>query len=121
MTKWPLCFPLTIFVLLFLTATMSLEAQQRVVSGKVVLADDGSALPGVNIVERGTTNGTVTDFNGRYQISIGQNATLVFSFVGFITQEIALGGESALDVILKSDIIALQEIVVTGYGTQDKK
>src|SRR5258708_39277972 len=77
-------------------------AQQRTVSGKVTSADDGSAVPGVNILEKGTTNGTATDANGEYKISIGNNAILVFSFVGYKTQEIEVGAQSTVNVTLVS-------------------
>ncbi|MCE7864688.1 MAG: SusC/RagA family TonB-linked outer membrane protein [Bacteroidetes bacterium CHB5] len=94
---------------------------QQTVSGRVTAADDGSGIPGVNILEKGTTNGTVTDFNGNYQISVGANATLVFSFVGYTTQEVSVGGQSVVNVSMLSDVTALSEVVVVGYGSQDKK
>ncbi len=96
-------------------------AQERTVSGKVKSSDDGSGIPGVNILEKGTTNGTVTDTDGNYTISVGANATLVFSFVGYTTQEVAVGSQTSLDVTLGSDVTSLSEVVVVGYGTQDKK
>ncbi|MCU0357585.1 MAG: TonB-dependent receptor plug domain-containing protein [Cyclobacteriaceae bacterium] len=96
-------------------------AQQRTVTGKVTSADDNSPVPGVNILEKGTSNGTATDANGNYTISVGPNATLVFTFVGFATKEEAVGARSVIDVSLTSDVTALSEIVVTGYGTQEKK
>jgi TonB-linked SusC/RagA family outer membrane protein len=96
-------------------------AQERSVSGKVKSSDDGSGIPGVNILEKGTTNGTVTDADGSFTINVGANATLVFSFVGYATQEVAVGSQTSLDVSLKSDITSLSEVVVVGYGTQDKK
>ena len=102
-------------------ATLVGFAQERSVSGKVKSSDDGSGIPGVNILEKGTTNGTVTDADGSFTISVGANATLVFSFVGFATQEVAVGSQTSLDVSLKSDITSLSEVVVVGYGTQDKK
>ncbi|GIL24053.1 MAG: SusC/RagA family TonB-linked outer membrane protein [Bacteroidota bacterium] len=94
---------------------------QQTITGKVTAADDGSGIPGVNILEKGTTNGTVTDFNGNYQISVGANATLVFSFVGYTTQEVSVGGQSVVNVSMQSDVTALSEVVVVGYGSQDKK
>ncbi len=95
-------------------------AQQRV-TGKVTAAEDGSGVPGVNIIEKGTTNGTTTDFDGNYAISVGNNATLVFSFIGFVTQEASVGSRTSLDISLASDVTALSEVVVIGYGTQEKK
>lgn len=96
------------------------SAQTTKVSGKVT-DDTGEPLPGVNVVEKGTTNGTVTDISGNYSISVDQNATLVFSFVGYLSQEVGLGGRSAIDVELAPDVQQLSEVVVVGYGTQEKK
>jgi TonB-dependent SusC/RagA subfamily outer membrane receptor len=92
-------------------------AQERSVSGKVKSSDDGSGIPGVNILEKGTTNGTVTDADGSFTISVGANATLVFSFVGYATQEVAVGSQTSLDVSLAADITSLSEVVVIGYGS----
>jgi iron complex outermembrane receptor protein len=108
------------FLTLGLLLTGFAAMSQTTVSGKVS-ADDGTALPGVNIVEKGTSNGTVTDADGNYRISVGADATLVFSFVGFLSQEIAVGGRSTIDVTLASDVTSLSEVVVTGYGTQERK
>ncbi len=94
---------------------------QQSVSGKVTAADDGSGIPGVNILEKGTSNGTVTDSDGNFRISVGSNATLVFSFVGYASQEVSVGSQSTLNVSLQSDVTALSEVIVTGYGTQEKK
>ena len=100
--------------------TMAL-AQGRTVSGKVTSSDDGSAVPGVNILEKGTSNGTVSDADGNYRISVGDNATLVFSFVGYASQEVAVGAQSVINVTLASDVQALQEVVVIGYGQAEAK
>lgn len=108
------------FVILLLLAAFQGWSQTRV-TGTVTSGEDGTALPGVSILEKGTTNGTVTDVNGSYSISIGDNATLVFSFVGFTTQEVPVGGRTAIDVALTTDIIALNEVVVVGYGQQEQK
>ncbi|MBN8575754.1 MAG: SusC/RagA family TonB-linked outer membrane protein [Cytophagales bacterium] len=94
---------------------------QQSVTGKVTAADDGSGIPGVNVLEKGTSNGTVTDSDGNFRINVGANATLVFSFVGYATQEVAVGSQSSVNVSLLSDVTALSEVVVVGYGTQDKK
>jgi TonB-dependent starch-binding outer membrane protein SusC len=94
---------------------------QQSVSGKVTAADDGSGIPGVNILEKGTSNGTVSDADGNYRINVGANATLVFSFVGYSSQEVNVGSQSSVNVTLQSDVTALSEVVVTGYGTQEKK
>ncbi len=96
--------------------------QGRVVTGTVTEADTGDPIPGANVVVKGTSSGSVTDIDGKYSVNIGQDdAILVFSFVGFVTQEITVGNQSIIDVSLASDVTALSEVVVTGYGTQEKK
>ncbi len=91
------------------------------VSGKVT-GDDGAALPGVNVLVKGTTTGTTTDSNGNYKIEVPDGAvTLVFSFIGYATQEIAFEGRSTIDVVMAEDIQSLAEVVVVGYGTQEKR
>ncbi|MCE2995458.1 MAG: SusC/RagA family TonB-linked outer membrane protein [Cyclobacteriaceae bacterium] len=116
---------LYLFVRRYLAVMMMFGAAsafaQQSVSGKVTSSDDGSAIPGVNILEKGTSNGTVTDADGNFTISVGANATLVFSFVGYTPQEAAVGAQTTLNVTLQSDVTALSEVVVVGYGTQDKK
>ncbi|SKC78505.1 SusC/RagA family TonB-linked outer membrane protein [Ohtaekwangia koreensis] len=96
-------------------------AQERVISGKITSSEDGSALPGVNILVKGTTTGTVTDVNGNYTINAGPNATLVFTFIGFTSIEVETGSRSTVDVQLESDVKQLSEVVVVGYGTQVKQ
>ncbi|MBS1505331.1 MAG: SusC/RagA family TonB-linked outer membrane protein [Bacteroidetes bacterium] len=95
---------------------LSVWAQDRVVTGKLTSKDDGSALPGVNVVLKGTTNGTVTDSEGNYKIAVPAGATLVFSFIGMETQEVAVGERAILDVSLSSDVKQLSEVVVTIAG-----
>lgn len=99
----------------------ALFAQDRNVSGTVTDAQDGSGLPGVNVLVKGTTNGTTTDVEGSYTLSVPGNATLVFSFIGYAPQEILVGNQSAINIKLASDVQALEEVVVIGYGTQEKK
>ena len=106
---------------LLMCSTLVGFAQQRSVSGKVKSSDDGSVIPGVNILEKGTTNGTVSDADGSYTINVGANATLVFSFVGYVTQEVVAGSQTSVSVTLVSDVTSLSEVVVVGYGTQDKR
>lgn len=116
---------LYLFVRRYLAVVMVLGAfsafAQQSVSGKVTSSDDGSGIPGINILEKGTTNGTVSDAEGNFNISVGSNATLVFSFVGYTTQEVAVGSQSSIDVKMVSDVTSLSEVVVVGYGTQEKK
>lgn len=104
-----------------LALTLAL-AQDREVSGRVTAADDGAALPGVNVVLKGTTNGAVTDSDGQFKLSIpASGSVLVFSFVGYTNTEVVVGSQSLLDVQLAPDITQLSEVVVVGYGTQLKQ
>lgn len=96
-------------------------AQQRTVTGTVTSEDQG-ALPGVNIVVQGTTQGAVTDGQGNYSISVpGDDATLVFSFIGYSTQAVPVGNQTTINVLMVADVTSLDEIVVTAYATQKKK
>lgn len=95
--------------------------QDVTISGKV-LDDTGLPLPGVTVVLKGTTRGTSTNASGDYSLSVpASGGTLVFSFIGFSTQEVAIGNQSTVNVSLSTDTKALQEIVVVGYGTQEKR
>lgn len=95
--------------------------QQKTVSGRVTDAS-GEALPGVNIIEKGTLNGAISDFDGRYTISVASsNSVLVFSFVGYTSQELTVGSQTTVNVTLAESAIGLDEIVVVGYGTQQKR
>jgi TonB-linked SusC/RagA family outer membrane protein len=103
-------------------ASSELWAQERVISGRVTDADDGSGLPGVNVVLQGTTNGTVTDVNGNYSLSVpSTDGTLVFTFVGMATQEVPINGRTQIDVTLTSDVAQLSEVVVTALGLDREK
>src|SRR5690554_5936414 len=89
------------------------------VTGEVSSQENGELLPGVNILVKGTTIGTVTDMDGAYSIAVqDENATLVFSFIGYATQEVAINGRTVINVVLTPDYAALGEVVVIGYGTQ---
>ncbi|MBB6003346.1 TonB-dependent receptor [Arcicella rosea] len=101
--------------------SMGINAQDRTVTGKVTESGDASGLPGVSVAVKGTNRGTQTDVNGTYKISVPSNATLVFTFVGFTKQEIAVGSRSVVNVALISEMKALDEVVVIGYGTVKKK
>ena len=97
------------------------QAQQSVVSGRVI-DEDGEPLPGVTVMVKGTTNGTITDFDGNYTLSVSVSTPiLVFSFVGMKTQEINLDGRTTLKVTLEEEAIGLDEVVAIGYGTQKKE
>ena len=103
----------------FIILGASLGYAQQSLSGSVV--DGAGPLPGVTIIEKGTNNGTTSDFDGNYTLSTsGQDAVLVFTYIGFLTQEIPVGTSSTIDVQLIEDVQGLEEVVVTGYGTQKK-
>lgn len=110
-----------IAVLLLCIAAFSANAQSRTVSGKVTAADDGSGIPGVNILEKGSTNGTTTDSEGNYKINVGSGATLVFTFIGYATQEVGVENQTIINISLKTDVTSLTEVVVIGYGEIEKK
>ena len=94
--------------------------EEREVSGTVT-SDTGEPVPGVNVLVQGTTIGTVTDTNGSFTLSVPDDAkTLVFSFIGYQTQEVEIGEQSVVEVVLQEDITALSEVVVVGYGTQER-
>ena len=96
---------------------LSSWAQDRVVTGRVTAAEDGSALPGVNVVVKGTTNGSVTDSDGKYTLSIPSfGGSLVFSFIGLKTTEIPIAERTVIDVQLRLDVTQLSEVVITGTG-----
>lgn len=108
--------------LLFLPvfAFISVWAQAQV-RGTVTSQEDGMPLPGVSVIVSGTTQGTATDFDGNYVLeNVDKNATLVFSYIGFKTQQTQINGRSVLDVVLVVDAAALDEIVVTGYSRERK-
>ncbi len=97
-------------------------AQTKTVSGKVTAQDDNSSLPGVNVVVKGTSIGTTTDASGAFSLTTTEaSPTLVFSFIGYTKAEVAVGNRSTIDIQMASDIKALQEVVVTGYTTQNRR
>lgn len=101
----------------------ALQAQNVQITGNVTSADDGSPLPGVSVVVNGTTIGTVTNFNGDYELSVPQSASsLRFSFVGMKSQDVAIEGRTIIDLVMESDALDLGEVVVTALGvTKEKK
>src|SRR5690349_7115303 len=96
---------------LLIMLVFNLSAQERSISG-TVKDSGGAGIPGVNVLVKGTSNGTTSDSDGKYTISVGDGATLVFSFIGFQTKEVAVGAQSSVDVTLDEDIQQLSEVVV---------
>jgi TonB-dependent starch-binding outer membrane protein SusC len=115
------CLKWSFTLLLGLTVSWATQAQDRKVSGKVTDTETGTGMPAVTILVKGTSNGSNTDANGNYSINVPNNATLTFSFVGYSTQEVAVGNRSTINISLSADTKALQEVVVTGYAAQQKK
>jgi len=114
-------YRLLVVALLAFFIAGSAKAQEVVVNGKVQDASDGTALPGVNILEKGTTNGALTNSDGDFTIKVQKSSTLVISFVGYTPQEIAVGEQTSVKISLTPDITQLSEVVVIGYGTVEKK
>jgi iron complex outermembrane receptor protein len=96
-------------------------AQERTITGKVTSADDNMQLPGANILVKGSSSGTVTDADGQFSLAVGENTTLVISFVGYVSQEVAVGNQTVINISLMPDATSLAEVVVVGYGTVQKK
>jgi len=108
------------YIILTPDKEIELTTQQKSITGKVT-DESGLPLPGVTVRVKGTTLGTVTDIDGNYKIALKSNdVTLVFSFIGFTSQEIVTGGKTEVDVVLKESIHDIDEVVVVGYGTQKK-
>lgn len=108
--------------MLMLSTVFSLGvfAQEITLSGVVTSADDNQPLPGVTVVVKGTTNGTVTNFDGIYSLNVASDAILQYSFVGMKQQEISVDGRSQINVALEADAFDVEEVVVVGYGVQKK-
>ena len=102
----------TLMVVVALTFSIQVQAQDKTVSGQVTGADNGEGLPGVNILIKGTNTGSVSDFDGNYTLSTPDGAVLLFSFIGYVSQEVTVGTQSSIDVVLEADITTLSEIVV---------
>ena len=107
------------FIIVFLPLIL-LGQESIEITGSVLEDDTGMPLPGVNIVEKGTNNGTMTDFDGNYSIEVPEDAILVLSYIGYATKEIEVNGRNDIDIVLEQDAAALDEVVVVGYGVQKK-
>src|SRR5690349_18332520 len=117
-----LCRILPLFLVgVFLLSSSPGWAQERVVTGRVTSQDDGLGFPGVNIVVKGTSIGTVTDSDGKFSLSVpSPESVLVFSSIGYSITEVVVGAQTTVDVALVTDITSLAEVVVVGYGTTKK-
>lgn len=122
-THFCLC-RIALVALLLLPAISSLRAnpsQSKTITGVVTSATDGEPLIGVSVQVRETATGGITDMDGKYSVSAQQGQTLVFSYIGYQSQEIKVGTSSVINVVLKEDTEMLDEVVVVGYGVQKKK
>jgi TonB-dependent starch-binding outer membrane protein SusC len=106
-------------ILFFTLFSITVWSQTRIVTG--VVSDATGAIPSVSVMEKGTTNGVVTDLDGKFSFAVGKSAVLVFSFVGYIAQEVPVGTQNVFNITLTEDSKTLGEVVVVGYGTQKKK
>jgi TonB-linked SusC/RagA family outer membrane protein len=107
-------------MLFLLASAFSFALAQNTVSGQVTDNND-EGLPGVNVLVAGSTTGAITDIEGRYQITVPDDASLIFSFVGYESKEVRVGNQSIINVVLEESISSLDEVVVVGYGTVKKK
>jgi TonB-linked SusC/RagA family outer membrane protein len=108
--------------LMFFSFNQNLIAQEQTVTGTVTDSENGMPLPGVTVLEKGTSNGTSTDFDGNYSLEVADDATLIFSMVGFMKQEVPVNGQTTINLELAPDTEALDEVVVTSLGlTREKK
>lgn len=98
-----------------------LFAQEVTISGTVTSSEDGLPIPGVSVVQKGTSNGTITDFDGKYQLKVPRGSVVVFSFIGMKTQELAMGSAGVFNVKLLSETTGLDEVVVTALGVKRER
>ena len=104
-----------------LSSDWKLPTLEKTVSGRVIDGENGEPLPGVNVLAKSTTMGTVTDLDGNYKLTVGDDVQeLLFSSIGYVTEEVAINGRRTIDITLLPDIQSLSEVVVIGYGTQKK-
>ncbi|MDW7691166.1 TonB-dependent receptor [Flammeovirgaceae bacterium SG7u.111] len=110
----------TIFTTAISEVIEPINVLQKKVTGTVVTAEDQEPLPGVSVMIKGTSSGTVTNIDGAFSLEVADGAVLQFSFIGFKTQEVEVGDQSKLSIVLEADLEQLEEVVVVGYGTQTK-
>ena len=118
---WKMRRPLGLLFAWYLGCFSAL-AQERIVTGTITSTEDNSPIPGVNVLVKGSTTGTISDVDGKYSIQVpSENATLVFSFIGLQTEELAVGNQGAIDIAMLPDIEELSEVVVTAFGLEREK
>ena len=110
-----------LLALLFLFTGFQLFAQEKTITGTVTSADDGLPLPGANVVVKGETIGATTDFDGNFEIEVTPENILIISYVGFESQEVTVGNQETINVVLSANAESLSEIVLIGYGEQDRR
>lgn len=110
-----------LLVTMGLLCMIGMQAQKRTITGTVKDASDGSSLPGVSVVVKNTTHGTITSFDGTFSLEAEQGSTLSFSFIGYKTQEVVVEGNAKLNIILAQELQGVDEVVVIGYGVSKKK
>jgi TonB-linked SusC/RagA family outer membrane protein len=108
-------------LLLFLLASLTLSAQDVKLSGQVITNTDNTGLPGVNVVIKGTSRGTITDLDGRFSIELPSPSVIVFSFIGFKSQELLFNGQTSVQLVLEEEPKELSEVVVVGYQSVEKR
>lgn len=113
---------LLIMLLLLLAVSIQVDAQQRVITGTVTSGTDKEPIPGANVQIKGTTVGSITDLDGNFSINVpSDNSILVFSYIGYLSQEVTVGSRTRIDIQLQEDVKQLGEIIIVGYGEQDRK
>ncbi|MBQ1697737.1 MAG: carboxypeptidase-like regulatory domain-containing protein, partial [Bacteroidales bacterium] len=110
---------LTLLMLVLLT-TAAIAQDRITISGKVLDKSNGDPLIGVNIVQQGTTNGTISDIDGKFSLSVDKNSIVLISYIGYKAQELVANSEKELKLFLEEDLTTVEEVVVIGYGTQKK-
>lgn len=110
----------TMVLLCFMTL-FTFQALAQSITGQIKDGETGETIPGASIIIKGTANGTISDFDGNYTLSAGSGTTIVVAYVGYESQEIVVGAQAVIDISLATDLVTLSEIVVVGYGTQEKK
>ena len=107
-------------LLIFLALGHTVYGQQKVITGTVIEDANSTLMPGINVAIKGTNTGTFTDIDGKFSISVKPGDILVFSFVGYETQDIKINNQTSLTVRMKAKLSELDEVVVVGYGTQKR-